>query len=230
MGDSRRILVVDDDPVLLQLVTSMLERIGHTVFTAENGRQGLDRAQAERPDLIIADVLMPVMDGWDLVEQLRCSEHLMLTPIIFLTALDGDEDRHRGYRLGAEAFLTKPFRLEDLEQRIQEVLSKSVALSGKLDMLPLSTVLTVLEIERKSGVLTAHNDSKGLIFLSDGHVLDASLQGFADPREAVFEMLSWKCGEFKVDFKTVDVPDRIQTSVPHLVLEAARREDARAMD
>ena len=82
------------------------------------------RADAVRPDLIITDVMMPKLDGWALVRALRSRAELALVPVIFLTALGGEEDRIRGFRLGADDYLPKPFRFEELELRVANALKK----------------------------------------------------------------------------------------------------------
>lgn len=109
-----RVLVVDDDPWILRMVSATLEKKSYVVDTAREGRQALERARAVRPDVIISDVMMPVMDGWTFVQQLRTIPALATVPVIFLTALGKDEARLRELGLSPDDYLAKPFRFSDL--------------------------------------------------------------------------------------------------------------------
>jgi CheY-like chemotaxis protein len=125
-----RVLVVDDDPWILRMVSSSLEKKGtYSVDTARDGQQALHKAQAQRPDLIISDVMMPVMDGWALVQNLRADPELAEVPVLFLTALGKDEDRLRALGLKPDDYVSKPFRFDDLERRVLKTLAKR----GRID-------------------------------------------------------------------------------------------------
>jgi CheY-like chemotaxis protein len=125
-----RVLVVDDDPWILRMVSSSLEKKGtYSVDTARDGQQALHKAQAQRPDLIISDVMMPVMDGWALVQHLRADPELSDVPVLFLTALGKDEDRLRALGLKPDDYVSKPFRFDDLERRVLKTLAKR----GRID-------------------------------------------------------------------------------------------------
>lgn len=120
-----RVLVVDDDPWILRMVSSSLEKKGtYSVDTARDGQQALHKAQALKPDLIISDVMMPVMDGWALVQHLRADPELADVPVLFLTALGKDEDRLRALGLKPDDYVSKPFRFDDLERRVLKTLAK----------------------------------------------------------------------------------------------------------
>ena len=120
-----RVLVVDDDPWILRMVTATLEKRSYVVDTAREGRQALERALAHPPDVIISDVMMPVMDGWTFVQRLRQDPRLSGIPVIFLTALGKDEARLAELGLGHEDFLAKPFRFDDLEKRVSRALART---------------------------------------------------------------------------------------------------------
>jgi CheY-like chemotaxis protein len=120
---SARVLVVDDDPWILRMVTASLRKKGLVVDTAREGRQALERVRAHPPDVIITDVMMPVMDGWALVQQLRQDPRLAAIPVIFLTALGKDQARLRQLGLGDQDYLAKPFRFEDLDKRVDAALA-----------------------------------------------------------------------------------------------------------
>lgn len=115
-----RILVVDDDAVLLELAGYSLESIGATVRRAPNGEAALALYQEERPDLVLCDVLMPAMDGYEVC---RCIRAMAETPVILLTGRTEQEDIEEGMAAGATDFLTKPFVVRVLQQRVQQVLA-----------------------------------------------------------------------------------------------------------
>jgi CheY-like chemotaxis protein len=125
-----RVLVVDDDPWILRMVSSSLEKKGnYVVETAKDGQQALQKALQQPPDMIITDVMMPVMDGWALVQQIRASPQLAEIPVLFLTALGKDEDRLQALGLKPDDYVSKPFRFDDLERRVL----KALAARGKVD-------------------------------------------------------------------------------------------------
>src|SRR5690606_23130661 len=109
-----RILVADDDTWILKMVSNVLERRGYDVKLAADGEEAWHLALEYKPDMLITDVMMPKVDGWALVRALRARPEFAFTPVIFLTALNSDEDRIRGFRLGADDYLPKPFRFEEL--------------------------------------------------------------------------------------------------------------------
>jgi len=108
------ILVVEDDLMLRDLLRVLLSRAGYTVSLARDGEEGLIRMQERRPDLIIADIMMPNMDGYTFYEAVRAQPDWVAIPFIFLTAKNTHEDMMRGKALGAEEYLVKPFSSEDL--------------------------------------------------------------------------------------------------------------------
>ncbi len=113
-----RILVVDDDQRILNFLISKLKASGYEVLTANNGLSGLEQAQAQEPDMIILDILMPGMNGLDLLKELRS---FSVVPVIMLTARGADADRVKGLSLGADDYLPKPFNPDELVARIEAV-------------------------------------------------------------------------------------------------------------
>src|SRR5262249_14552214 len=109
------------------MVSTLLEKRGYGIITADDGADGMRKAEQTRPDLIIADIMMPRMDGWQMVRALRARPELAFIPVIFLTALGREEDRIKGFRLGADDYLSKPFRFEELDLRVQNALKKGKA-------------------------------------------------------------------------------------------------------
>ena len=121
---SASILVVEDNQVHRSTLTKLLGRQGHRVTTAENGRRGLDLIQSERFDLILLDILMPEMDGYQLLEKIQGDPELRHVPVIVITALDDVASAVRCIEMGADDYLTKPFERVVLEARINSGLSK----------------------------------------------------------------------------------------------------------
>ena len=116
------ILIVDDDHKLVDLVRQYLEREGYRVLEAYDGRQALEMARRQHPDLMILDLMLPTLDGLDVCRMLRAESNL---PIIMLTARVTEDDRLLGLGMGADAYITKPFDLSDLVWRIRDVLRRA---------------------------------------------------------------------------------------------------------
>jgi len=109
-----RILVVDDSPTEVHQLAEILRRHGHDVISAETGRQGVQLAESEQPDLILMDVVMPEINGFQATRQISRSEHTRHIPVIIVSSKDQDADRVWGERQGARGYLTKPVRESDL--------------------------------------------------------------------------------------------------------------------
>ena len=117
-----KILIVDDDPRLRDLVRLALERAGHSVIAAADGQQALTHAQREAPDLIVLDVGLPEMDGFETCRRIRARSEV---PILFLTARDDEIDRILGLELGADDYVTKPFSPRELVARVRAILKRT---------------------------------------------------------------------------------------------------------
>jgi CheY-like chemotaxis protein len=236
------VLVADDDAWILRMVSTVLEKRGYSVETALDGEDALQRALARTPDLLITDVMMPRMDGWSLVRRLRSHEGLALLPVIFLTALSSEDDRIRGFRLGADDYVTKPFRFEELDLRVAKTLRRAQAtaqetrehlggagLRGDLAQVGLSSLLILIEMERKTGLLQlrAPNGPSAQILVRDGKVVHARIDDEDDPvdAECVYYLLTWGAGEFEFVMCLVEGNDRVNVSTTHLLMEGARLMD-----
>lgn len=121
---TKRLLVVDDEPKLLRAVAADLKGEGYAVETARSGADALISIARQLPDLIVSDVRMPVMDGYELARRLRQNQSTALIPIVFLTAKDTAKDRIEGFRTGVDAYLTKPFEPDELIAVIASILSR----------------------------------------------------------------------------------------------------------
>lgn len=120
-----KILVCDDERHIVRLIQVNLERQGYNVVTAYDGKEGLEKAQAEKPDLMVLDVMMPYMDGFEVLKALRREQATEALPVIMLTAKAQDKDVFEGYHYGADMYLTKPFNPMELVTFVKRILGGS---------------------------------------------------------------------------------------------------------
>jgi two-component system OmpR family response regulator len=123
MADKGRVLVVDDEPNITDLVAMALRYEGFDVSVADNGRQALEAARSTSPDLVVLDVMLPDLDGFEVAKRLKQTGHRV--PILFLTAREATEDKVRGLTIGGDDYVTKPFSLEELVARVHAVLRRT---------------------------------------------------------------------------------------------------------
>lgn len=133
MGGIKKILVIDDQPDVVEMIAYVLEAEGYQVVSALSGRNGLDRAREYQPDLILCDVMMPGLNGYDVLEEVRGDLQLSATPFIFLTAKASTEDLRTGMRLGADDYLTKPFSADELVAAIETRIRKHVSMQERFE-------------------------------------------------------------------------------------------------
>ena len=134
------VLVVDDEPAIVRLVRATLERDGLTVVTAGRGEDAVTLVSEERPDLVVLDVMMPGIDGFETLRRIRAQSQV---PVILVTARVADADKLRGFQNGADDYLTKPFNHDELSARVAAVLRRS----GAVARLASSAVLTYPNVE-----------------------------------------------------------------------------------
>ena len=157
-----RILVIDDDITINELVKVNLELQGFTVFTALDGTTGFALAKQEQPDLVILDVMMPEVDGFTVAKRIRECPQISDTPILMLTALSTLNDKVKGFDIGVDDYLVKPFEIDELKVRVRALLkrtnaipkslaSKEVLTIGDITLLPESYEV---KIKDKTAVLT----------------------------------------------------------------------------
>jgi DNA-binding response OmpR family regulator len=173
---SRKILIIEDEPGILLSLKDEFESQGYEAFTAEDGRTGLLMIKQIRPDLVILDIMLPGLDGYEVCKKLRMEGDA--TPIIMLTVKDKEIDKVLGLELGADDYITKPFSLRELVARVKAVFRRAEARGGeigeyrfgnieldfkryeakrggeKLDLTPLEFQMLQLFIQKKGQVLT----------------------------------------------------------------------------
>lgn len=142
-----KLLIVDDEPTLLETVEMKMRKEGYTTFTAETAEEGMRLFRRVKPDLVLLDIMLPQRSGWDFCRAVRKEGS---TPIIFVTARGDDTDRLKGFEMGADDYVTKPFNLSELAARIRAVLRRSghetreeTIVSGNLKIDPKAHVVTL---------------------------------------------------------------------------------------
>lgn len=135
MGGPRKILVIEDDALIRELVRINLETAGYAVIIATDGFVGLELARQENPDLIVLDLMLPKMDGFKVCRILKFDEKYKHIPILMLTARVQEADKETGFKTGADGYMTKPFEPEDLLKKInaliEEAKTKKISPEGK---------------------------------------------------------------------------------------------------
>lgn len=125
MDTGAKVLVVDDEPNVLRSLAQYLTIEDFTVETASNGMEALEKVESFVPELILLDVMMPGMDGFEVLDKVKANPAHAHTPIIMLTAKDQSSDVLKGYQSGATSYLVKPFNLDELVETINQVLAQS---------------------------------------------------------------------------------------------------------
>jgi DNA-binding response OmpR family regulator len=120
-----KVLVIDDDPVIVELLRVNFEIEGFDVVSAADGREGFERAQADRPDVVLSDIMMPRFDGLQLLSRLKTDPTTKALPVILLSAKAQNAEVQQGLDMGADDYVTKPFDPFELIDRVNAVLAKS---------------------------------------------------------------------------------------------------------
>ncbi len=239
--DALSVVVVDDDDHYRELAAAPFRKRGDYVRTTSDGLEALAMCLREPPDVILSDVQMPRLDGWQFLRLIRARPALASVPVVFLTSLNGDPERLLGYQLGVDAYIPKPYTPEELLVRVHQVLRRSAqageplrlpsTLRGELAHVALSSLLAFLELEKKSGILLVIGNGVARLFVKEGHLLRAELEGAPGPpssREVLDLALEWTSGQFEFLPERVDCEDEFdRTSVTALLLDHARAVDER---
>lgn len=120
-----KLLVIDDEPEITQIIEAFLENAGHQVITENSSVMGIERAKELKPDLILLDIMMPNMDGYEICDELKKTDETSDIPVIFLTGKDSRDDRGRSFQVGGDMFVKKPFSCERLLEIVNIVLQSA---------------------------------------------------------------------------------------------------------
>lgn len=232
---SHKILIVDDNPSVLKLLNISLSKAGYNIVEADNGETAFEVANREYPDLIISDIMMPQMDGIELCWMIRESSKVPLVPFIFLTSFDDSEMEIRGFRAGADEYLSKPIDRKELLDRVADLLkrtgklkniektsNKKKAFSGDLNELSIVELVQMLNLNKKSGILTIDSDKiKGEIYLREGHLIGAKTYNKAG-EEAFYDLVALEKGTFNFELSDERYDQNINNSTMNVIMEACR--------
>lgn len=191
-----KLLIIEDEADLRSVLKKDLKEAGYTLETESNGENGLLRAQHFDYDLIILDVMLPGLDGWEVLKRLRQTKN---TPVLMLTARDSTEDRVRGLNLGSDDYVVKPFELEELKARIRALLRRSQGNS-----VPLISINAEIQLDTNSRRVLKNNIDIELP-MKELALLEIFVQrmGQIVPRETIAELLYSDLGESESN--TIDV-------------------------
>ena len=122
---TRKIVLAEDEPQIARLIEFKLKKEGYSVISKENGEEALKAIKMDKPDLILLDIMMPVMGGYEVLRRLKEDENLKSVPVIMLTARAQEKDVVKGIDMGAEDYITKPFHPAELLVRVKRILGKA---------------------------------------------------------------------------------------------------------
>ncbi len=233
---AHKVLVVDDEPKWLRIVDLYLRGQGYEVTTTLSGQEAIQKVRQDRPDVVVADISMPGMDGYELCRVLRSDAGTRTIPFIFLTGRDDDTDRLKARKIGSDDYLTKPCPLERLTQSVDTLMDRinqakkiplgQVGLSGKIEEVDLLDLIQTLELDQKTGALVlSHGERTGTLYFRDGVIVDADIRS-PKREEPLFVLLGWKTGNYL--FLPDALPDRmpITASLANLLLQDFRTMEA----
>ncbi len=131
MENTKRVVCIEDEPAMIDLIRLILSRKGYTVNGATGGREGLELVQSSQPDIVLLDLMMPDMDGWEVYQKLKAHESTREIPVIVVTAKAQSIDKVLGLHIAkVDDYITKPFGPQDLIESIEKVLSRRTAPSA----------------------------------------------------------------------------------------------------
>lgn len=233
----RHLLLVDADPHSLRVMEVSLRQAGFAVTTAVHGLDALEKAKTCSPDLVISDVRMPELDGFELCKRLRADEATRELPFIFLTPQKSVDDQRRGLELGVEDYLSKPLFIKEIVTRVKLLLARrdkerlardgteGRVAAGDLSDLTLLDLVQVFDAGRKTGAVHLNaSGHEGHLFFREGKLVDAECGKLAGA-PAFDRLLRASGGTFEVDFAPCDRADRIAQPTQALLAEGLRRVD-----
>ena len=237
----KSLLLVDGDPNSLRVMEVSLRKAGFSVTTSGDGADALEKTRISPPDLILSEVRLTKLDGFNFCRALRDDPSLKTIPFIFLTAETAVDCKVRGLELGVDDYLTKPIYIKEvltririlLERRDKESLGRrsdtrevtKSTFSGNLSDMGVVDLIQTIEMGRKTGcIVFPRQPHPGYIYFRQGKVIDAEV-GPLRRETAVYRILVWNEGAFEIDFGPSERPDLIALSSQGLLMEGMRRLD-----
>ncbi len=178
-----KILVVDDDKAINELIKVNLKLVGYDVIQAFDGIQGFALAKQELPNLVILDVMMPNVDGYTVAQRIRQNDSTKNMPILMLTALSDIEDKGRGFSIGIDDYLVKPFDMEELKMRVKAILKRSNQLPESMATKEILTLNEITLLPEQYSVKISDNIAKltpiefdifNILFQNHGNMVSSS--------------------------------------------------------
>jgi CheY-like chemotaxis protein len=231
-----RVLIAEDDPVSGAVCARALKNAGYEALVINSGEDALERLRTESFDLVVADVMMPGMDGFALVRAMRADERLTRLPVVFLTGCREQAMRMRGYRAGGDGYLTKPVRPAELVDQVESLLMSAMGtsaqlngayLSGRLDGTSVVSILAFLHVQERSGMLRLSRfGATGEIAILAGEPRSAFLAGELSGEAALAALLGWNAGTFRFErFDASELSTNLVGPFADLIARAQRARD-----
>jgi len=231
----RDVLIVDDNKAFRRFLSLMLARHGFTVHEAADGEEGLRIALDRRPWLILTDVRMPGMDGFEFCRRVRRHSLIRQTPLLFLSGWDDYKQRYQGLELGADDFVSKETPIKELLIRIQLLMRryadlgvrarKGAGMEGQIEVVGAPGVLQVCHLTRLTGTLSAVDAGRRAdVRFREGEIVDAQCEETWG-EDAVFAFLAWTQGRFQFHPGDPGEGMPLGESFSQLILEGCRRLD-----
>lgn len=232
-----RVLIAEDDPTASAICARALTNAGFDTSVAIDGRVALDMLRQGSFDLVVTDMIMPMMDGLALVRAMRADARLTRLPVLFLTSVTEQDMRFKGYRAGCDAYLVKPIRPLELVDRVSSLLERAAGtgaqlsgayLSGRLDGTSLGSLLSFLNMHERSGMLRLWRfGAYGEIALRQGQPLTATVEGSLKGEEALAALLGWNAGTFRLErFDASELEPELSGTFEELMQRAETRRRA----
>jgi DNA-binding response OmpR family regulator len=244
------VLVIEDDEWVSRLLQSAIREAGYDAVVCATAAAGLEAAFGQAPDCIVCDIDLPDSDGYSVARHVRThASRVSVTPFLFLSGLDDEQSRIEGFHVGADVYITKPFRVDEVVAQIEALVQMATrlrarrdsmlslppggaagtAIEGDLSQMSIATVLTVLEMERRTGTFeVVSKKRRAYLDIASGNVIDGTVGGTkVSALAALRTMLAWNVGRFSF------VPSALR-EVPSLggnktlgafLIEALRLED-----
>lgn len=223
----KKIYILDDDLSVIQLLREYLELAGFSVFSQSNPRIALEEIEILKPNVLICDLNMPEITGFDVLKHLKTKEDLKDIYVILLTSFDRIDFKIKGLEIGADDYITKPFHKSEVLARIRSALRRidresEDEINGDLSRLSLVDILQLFEINRKSGLIyIPHLNAK--ITISEGYISKLAYKSF-DIKEGLLRLLLTNKGKFRIKFSE-SISDALGIKIGDILLDLLSKLD-----